>query len=72
MNLVLMNPHEVLQRKQMQYLRHIINSSLEEGCVPSTLKIAAVVPTRKVTNIKNASELRPINMLPALGKILEI
>lgn len=52
-------------------LLHLINSSLETGVVPSQFKISTVIPVPKVTNSRKVSNLRPINMLIAVDKILE-
>lgn len=52
-------------------LINIINSSLETGIVPSSLKVSTIVPIRKVPKTIKAEECRPINMLPAFEKILE-
>nr|CAI5822078.1 unnamed protein product [Callosobruchus analis] len=44
----------------------LINSSLEKGIFPDMLKVATITP-----NSINAEDLRPINTLPAIEKILE-
>lgn len=53
-------------------LLHLINSSLLEGVVPSHLKISTIIPIQKVKNTIKCEEFRPINMLPALEKIVEL
>ena len=50
---------------------YIINESLSKGEVPDELKVSTVVPVRKVPRSVNIEDFRPINMLPALEKILE-
>lgn len=50
---------------------NIINTSLETGNVPDLLKTSTVISTKKVQRTKLIEEYRPINTLPAFGKILE-
>lgn len=52
-------------------IMHIVNYSLETGVIPKALKVATIVPIRKIKGTIKASEFRPINMLPAIEKILE-
>ena len=52
-------------------LLNIVNSSLESGEVPHSLKVATVIPIGKVPKTIKAEECRPINILPAFEKILE-
>ena len=52
-------------------LLNIMNVSLETGSVPDAWKVATVVPVPKVPGTLRASEMRPINMLPVVEKILE-
>lgn len=52
-------------------LLHLINTSLETGKVPNKLKTSVVVPIQKVLNTNKSWELRPINTLPCVDKILE-
>lgn len=52
-------------------LVHIINCSLENGTVPEKFKLATIIPIRKVQSTIKSEEFRPINILPALSKILE-
>jgi len=52
-------------------LLNIVNSSLESGIVPMSLKISTIIPVRKVDKTIKAEEYRPINMLSAFEKILE-
>lgn len=55
----------------LKILTHIINCSLEIDCVPSSWKWALITPIPKKEKISNISELRPINILPTLSKVLE-
>lgn len=48
----------------------IMNESMIEGC-PDEWKLTIVVPIPKVPRPKKAEELRPINMLPTVEKLLE-
>ena len=52
-------------------LLNIINTSLQVGVVPDTLKISTIVIVRKVAKTIEAEEFRPINMLAASAKVLE-
>lgn len=52
-------------------LLNMINSSLEVGQVPDLLKVSTIIPIPKVSKSKSASDLRPINLLCTLDKILE-
>ena len=49
----------------------IVNKSLETGSVPTTMKLAKVVPIYKSNNKMHFTNYRPISLLPALSKILE-
>lgn len=49
----------------------LINESLRSGIVPKVMKISTVIPVPKISNAIKCSDFRPINMLPALEKILE-
>ena len=50
---------------------NLLNSSLEQGIFPDVLKMSTVIPIQKKENAVNASDLRPINTLPIIEKILE-
>ena len=50
---------------------HIINQVLMTGIVPDSWKIANVVPVPKTNNARHPDELRPISLLPVMGKIME-
>lgn len=52
-------------------LTHIINHSLSQGVVPSKWKKSIVLPVPKVTKAIEMKQLRPINILPTMSKILE-
>lgn len=52
-------------------LLHCINSSLEKGMFPDCIKTSTIVPIKKVSNSNKAENLRPVNMLPTVEKILE-
>lgn len=52
-------------------LLNIVNTSLETNIVPANLKISVVTPIPKVSNAGKAAELRPINMLSTVEKVLE-
>lgn len=46
--------------------------SLDYGKVPKTLKLSTITPIPKVINANKASDLRPINTLPLIVKLLEM
>ena len=52
-------------------LLNIINTSLETGQIPSLLKESTVVPIQKIKGSVKATDLRPINMLATIEKLLE-
>ena len=52
-------------------LTHLFNLSLEKGIVPSSLKIARVVPVYKSGDKDSVKNYRPISILPCLSKVLE-
>ncbi|XP_059049710.1 MYCBP-associated protein-like [Achroia grisella] len=49
----------------------IVNESILKGIVPNQWKIALITPISKVTQPNDLKDLRPINILPFLSKILE-
>lgn len=53
-------------------LSHIINLSFRRGIFPDKLKIAKVTPIHKSGCKDNLSNYRPISVLPARSKIIEI
>lgn len=54
-----------------QSLHHLVIKSLQSGTFPDILKEAYIVPIKKVPNTKAPNEIRPVNMLPVLSKLLE-
>ena len=50
---------------------HLYNLVKESCIFPNSWKIATVVPLPKCNNPKDSSELRPVSLLPLVGKILE-
>jgi len=58
-------------RNILDQLMHIINSSFRTGIVPSSLKIAKVVPIYKSGQKDQLLNCRPISILPFISKILE-
>ncbi len=52
-------------------LSKIINKSIETGTVPTSWKLAKVIPIYKSKEKSNMSNYRPISLLPSLSKILE-
>lgn len=54
-----------------QPILHIMNVCLESGVFPRILKRTTVIPIKKVARSIKVEDFRPINMLPALEKILE-
>lgn len=49
----------------------LINSSLEKGEFPNTLKDALVIPVHKKGNVRDVNNYRPISLLPIFSKIIE-
>jgi exonuclease III len=49
----------------------LFNESITQGNVPDTLKIARICPIFKKNDPTEASNYRPISILPTFGKILE-
>jgi hypothetical protein len=52
-------------------LTHLINMSIEQGTVPSALKIAKVIPVHKKEDKSQYGNYRPISLLPTFSKIYE-
>lgn len=53
------------------HITHIINCSLERGYFPRAWREALVKPFPKIPNPTEYKELRPINLLPIMSKVLE-
>ena len=51
-------------------LEHTLNQSIVTGTVPEHLKTAKVVPVYKSGNTKMFNNYIPINILPAISKIM--
>lgn len=51
---------------------HFINTSLEMGTFPKSLKTSTVTPIQKIKNTNKSWEFRPINTLPSAEKMLEL
>jgi hypothetical protein len=49
----------------------IVNKSLENGCVPTNMKLAKIIPIYKSKDKMEFGNYRPISLLPAISKILE-
>lgn len=49
----------------------LFNASMKTGVFPECWKESIVIPVQKVKNTIKCNELRPINMLPTVEKILE-
>ena len=50
---------------------HIYNRIKSTGLFPNSWKLATVIPLPKCNKPKDASELRPVSLLPIVGKVLE-
>lgn len=53
-------------------LCHILNKCFQQGIFPHKLKLAKVTPIFKKDDPNNSKNYRPISILPAMSKILEI
>ena len=53
------------------HLTHIFNLSIDNCEFPNSWKNATVIPLPKEGNSTNVNNLRPISLLPTLGKLLE-
>ena len=49
----------------------MFNASLTEKCVPSAWKIGTIIPLQKDGDKTDVANLRPITLLPIIGKMLE-
>ena len=52
-------------------LFHVFKASIKQGIFPDSLKIAQVTPIFKSCAKDNASNYRPISILPVFSKVLE-
>ena len=52
-------------------LTYLCNLSIDQGIVPSSLKIARVVPVFKTGDEDSVNNYRPISILPCFSKVLE-
>ena len=52
-------------------ITYIVNLILESGIFPDKLKIAKIIPLLKSGDVNDASNFRPIALLPILAKIIE-
>ena len=50
---------------------HLYNSIKNTGFFPDSWKIATVIPLPKCNNPVDPLEMRPVSLLPMIGKILE-
>ncbi|XP_075150516.1 uncharacterized protein LOC142224618 [Haematobia irritans] len=55
-----------------RHLLHICNTVLTSSSYPRAWKVAKVIPVPKVKNPCHFSEFRPISIVPALSKVVEI
>lgn len=55
-----------------KYITHIVNCCLERNYFPSNWKCAIVKPLPKTANPTSYGDLRPVSILPALSKVLEM
>ena len=54
-----------------EILVNVFNKVLAKKHFPDSWKIATVIPLPKIENPRSPSELRPISLLPIIGKIME-
>ncbi|CAH1964622.1 unnamed protein product [Acanthoscelides obtectus] len=53
-------------------LLNIVNTSLRTGKMPSLLKRSIIVPVLKAYNPNKPEDLRSINLMPVVEKVIEI
>ena len=53
------------------HLSIMINTSIESGHVPGTMKLAKVIPIYKSKDKQMLNNYRPISLLPIFSKIIE-
>lgn len=51
---------------------YIVGTSVDTGWVPDSFKVGVMFSIPKVSNPVSPSEFKPINLLPAVNKVLEI
>ena len=56
----------------LQPITHIINQSISTGIVPKQMKVAKVIPIHKSSDPSILKKYRPVSLLPAFSKLLEI
>ena len=54
-----------------QVLTIIFNISIKEGCFPSAMKVAKIIPVHKGDSVLSVGNYRPISLLPIFSKIFE-
>ncbi len=54
-----------------QILSIIFNISVREGCFPSAMKVAKILPIHKGDSVLSVGNYRPISLLPIFSKIFE-
>lgn len=55
----------------IDYVTHIFNFCIENSQFPKTWKSSIIRPLPKTSNVNSIQDLRPISILPTLGKIFE-
>ncbi|CAH1957573.1 unnamed protein product [Acanthoscelides obtectus] len=53
-------------------LLNIVNTPFRTGKTPSLLKRSIIVPVPKTNNPRKPEDLRPINLMPVIEKVIEI
>jgi len=56
----------------LPYLTHIFNTILTTASFPETWKKSKIIPLAKVLDPSSLADYRPISILPAVSKVLEI
>jgi Reverse transcriptase (RNA-dependent DNA polymerase) len=56
----------------LPYITHIFNTVLTTSCFPRTWKVSKILPLAKTAEPSALSDYRPISILPALSKALEV
>jgi hypothetical protein len=66
--------NRMLKREPHAFSRlivELINTSIDEGCFPDSLKTARIIPIFKKGDRSNLNNYRPIALLPVLSKVFE-